>query len=106
LLDKYLTYKFFEENGIPSVPTYNDIDKVIEDLEHFKLDFPLIVKPIRGSASVGIHKVTSIKELKMFQDMSDEIVVQPFISGEEFGVDCYIDLITNEVTNIFIKRKI
>jgi carbamoyl-phosphate synthase large subunit len=38
--------------------------------------------------------------------MSDEIVVQPFISGEEFGVDCYIDLITNEVTNIFIKRKI
>jgi carbamoyl-phosphate synthase large subunit len=79
---------------------------VIEDLEHFKLDFPLIVKPIRGSASVGIHKVTSIKELKMFQDMSDEIVVQPFISGEEFGVDCYIDLITNEVTNIFIKRKI
>lgn len=104
--DKYLTYKFLHDNGLPVVPTYVDIEKVMEDLENKSIDFPLIVKPQNGSASIGIIKVNSIKELKRFQEESKEIIIQPFISGEEFGVDCYIDLISREVVNIFVKRKI
>lgn len=104
--DKYLTYQFCQEHDLPCVPTYTDIYKVIDDLNHRKLEFPLIVKPRRGSASIGINKVTTIQELTIFQEKAEELVIQPFISGEEFGVDCYIDFITNEVTNIFLKRKI
>lgn len=104
--DKYLTYKFLQDNGLPVVPTYLDIEKVMEDLESKSIDFPLIVKPQNGSASIGIIKVNSIKELKRFQEESKEIIIQPFISGKEFGVDCYIDLISREVVNIFVKRKI
>jgi carbamoyl-phosphate synthase large subunit len=104
--DKYLTSKFLQYHELPYVPTYIDMEKVIEDLNTGTIKFPLIVKPKNGSASLGINKVNSIKELKVYQDETEEFIVQPFIDGEEFGVDCYIDLINKETTNIFMKRKI
>ncbi|WP_316569189.1 ATP-grasp domain-containing protein [Neobacillus sp. YIM B06451] len=104
--DKYLTYQFLHEHEIPCVPTYVDINNVFDDLNSNEIEFPLIVKPKKGSASIGVNKVTTIQELIMYQDKAEEIVIQPFISGEEFGVDCYIDFINNEVINIFMKRKI
>lgn len=104
--DKFLSYKFLQENDIPSVPTYINIDKVIEDINASKLKFPLIVKPKKGSASIGINKITTIEELKAFQDKNQDLIVQPYIDGEEFGVDCYIDFFYKRPTNIFMKRKI
>ncbi|MBS4179130.1 ATP-grasp domain-containing protein [Lederbergia citrea] len=104
--DKYLTSQWLLENNIPSVPTYINIDKVLKDIRNKKIDFPLIVKPKNGSASLGINKVNSIKKLEFFRNEAQDWVVQPFIVGEEFGVDCYIDLITQKPTNIFMKRKI
>lgn len=104
--DKFLTSQFLHEHGIPSIPTYIEIEEVIQDLENDKIHFPLIVKPKNGSASLGIHKVTSIEELRVLQRESNELIVQPFMEGEEFGVDCYIDLISKELSNIFIKKKI
>ncbi len=104
--DKFLTAHFLNENGIPSIPTYLEIDEVIQDLENDKIQFPLIVKPKNGSASLGIHKVSSLEELRVLQREFNGLIVQPFIEGEEFGVDCYIDLISKETSNIFIKKKI
>ena len=101
--DKYLTSKFLQYHELPYVPTYIDMEKVIAELNRGTLKFPLIVKPKNGSASLGINKVNSIKELKVYQDETEEFIVQPFIDGEEFGVDCYIDLINKETTNIFMK---
>ncbi|GIN92579.1 carbamoyl phosphate synthase [Siminovitchia terrae] len=104
--DKYLTYKFLQKHHIPSVPTYIDISEVIKDLNNNTIDFPLILKPRKGSASIGIHKVTSIKELEEAQNRHREFIIQPFITGEEFGADCYIDLLNKKTINIFLKRKI
>lgn len=104
--DKYLTYKFLQEHDVPSIPTYMVFDQVKEALERGTIQFPLIVKPKNGSASLDIHKVNSIRELRVILDESQEYIVQPFIQGEEYGVDCYIDLITKKTINIFMKRKI
>lgn len=104
--DKYRTSQFLQANLLPFVPTYNDLNSVVEGLNAGKLDFPLIVKPRFGSASIGIHRVKSMKELRMFQNQSQEWVVQPLIEGEEYGCDCYIDFISGAATNIFMKRKI
>jgi len=104
--NKDKTYKFLQANKIPAIPTYVEIDRVINDLMECKINFPLIIKPKNGSASLGIQKVISIEELKVIQDTLQDFIVQPFITGDEYGVDCYIDYITNKTTNIFIKRKL
>ena len=104
--DKYVTYKFLQENNIPTVPTYMERNEVIAALENETIYFPLMVKPRKGSASIGIQKVNSLKELDVLSEEYDDLIVQPFVEGDEFGVDCYIDLINNQVTNLFSKRKI
>lgn len=103
--DKYLTYKTLTKHQIPCVKTYIDLNEVQKDLEKGTISFPLMVKPRRGSASVGIKKVSSIKELYVLFQLHEDLVVQPFIDGDEYGVDCYIDMIHHGVTNIFIKQK-
>jgi len=104
--DKYLTYQLLMGSGIPCVKTYLDMNKVKEYIATGTLQFPLIVKPRFGSASIGLHKVNNMKELEFFLSCKEELIVQPFIKGEEYGVDCYIDLVSEDSTNIFMKRKI
>ena len=36
----------------------------------------------------------------------NDLIVQEFIDGKEYGVDVYVDFISKEVTSIFIKEKI
>ncbi|MBS4172946.1 ATP-grasp domain-containing protein [Bacillus sp. FJAT-49736] len=105
-LDKYHTFKFLRKHGIPVVPTYVKKDDILADIDNQKLLFPLIMKPRYGSASIGIAKIQSIEELDTLWLEDDQQVIQPFISGDEFGMDGYVDLVSLEVTNIFCKRKI
>ena len=104
--DKLLTSQFLQDNELPFIPTYNRIDDVIQDIKEGRIIFPLIVKPKNGSASIGINKVYSLEELIVYRNEIEELIIQPFIDGQEIGVDCYIDLLTGKPVNIFMKRKI
>jgi carbamoyl-phosphate synthase large subunit len=104
--DKYLTYKILEEHNLPSVPTYINKNRIMKDMANAILTFPLIVKPRYGSASIGIHKVNNLSELEILLSSSQDWVVQPFIKGDELGIDCYVDMLTINSTNIFCKRKL
>jgi carbamoyl-phosphate synthase large subunit len=105
--DKYLTYEFLKRNNIPAVPAFIDLKEVINELGNERLQFPLIVKPRTGSASIGICKIDSLDELtNLWSKSSQDLIVQPFIAGEEYGVDAYVDLVNKHSTNIFCKRKI
>jgi carbamoyl-phosphate synthase large subunit len=104
--DKYSTYKFMEKNNISAVPTYISLPVVLDEIKNEHLHFPLIVKPRAGSASFGMCKVNSIDELILLMNDSHDLIVQPYIKGNEYGIDCYIDLINNHAVNIFCKRKI
>jgi len=55
--------------------------------------FPLIAKPVTGSASKGLIIIQSQDQLEQFQkiDNQADYLVQQFIKGEEFSVDCYVD---------------
>lgn len=103
--DKYLTAGLLAKNGLPYVPTFLP-EGAMEAVQKGLLHFPVIVKPRRGSASIRVQKVSSLKELSVLLEAYDDLIVQPYISGEEYGVDCYIDLINKETTNIFAKRKL
>jgi len=104
--NKYLTYKLLKENNLPVVPTYIDLEMVFQDLNTGKLEFPLIVKPTDGNGSRGVHKVINLHDLQVFWKENHDLIVQPFIDGIEYCVECYIDLLTKETTNLFSKRKI
>lgn len=104
--DKYLTSLFLHAHNIPSVPTYRNMCELESDIKNGIIDFPLIIKPRKGSASNGIQIVNSLAELRIFEIDTNDLIVQPYIRGEEFGVDCYVDLINNQLTNIFIKQKL
>ncbi|SDZ63338.1 carbamoyl-phosphate synthase large subunit [Evansella caseinilytica] len=102
--DKYATYSFLLEHDLPAVPTYINGRKIEEALHHGSLQFPLIVKPRCGSASIGVHKVSTMKELKPFLD-DGKSIVQPFMEASEYCVEAYVDLLTNDITDMFCKRK-
>ena len=104
--DKYLTYEFLKENGLPGIPTYLKINEILSAIENRQLSFPIVIKPRRGSASIGISIIHSIQELLANWKENEEMIVQPFIKDNEYGVDCYVDLISFQTTNIFCKRKL
>ncbi|CAH2714888.1 hypothetical protein BACCIP111895_02064 [Neobacillus rhizosphaerae] len=104
--DKYFTYHFLKKHGFSAIPTYLHLDDILNEIKNNKLCFPLIMKPRKGSASKGVSKIHSIEELLAFWEHTGEFIIQPFIVGHEYGVDCYVDLLNYQATHIFCKRKI
>ncbi|MDQ1144595.1 carbamoyl-phosphate synthase large subunit [Bacillus sp. SORGH_AS 510] len=104
--DKFLTYTFLTSHHLPAIPTYIKMEDIIADIEKNELQFPLILKPRKGSASLGISIIHSTEELYALWKETDEWIAQPFIQGTEYGVDCYVDLVNDKTTNIFCKKKI
>ena len=104
--DKYEFYQFLRENGFNCAKTYIELDLFKEDYKAGKIDFPVFIKPRTGSASLGINKVEYMEHLELLFKLFPNMIIQEFIPGQEYGIDCYIDLISNEVISIFAKKKI
>lgn len=104
--DKYEFYKHLTEEGFPTVKTYQSIVKFKDDLANEKISYPVFVKPNKGSASININKVEEDTQLDLLFNMSEDLIIQEFMDGEEYGIDAYIDLISGEVISLFIKKKI
>lgn len=104
--DKYSMYEFLIKNGFKTVKSYTNKDDFYKDLEAGVIDFPVFVKPVRGSASININKVISREEVELLFRRSDNLMIQEFMHGTEYGADVYIDMVSNEIVAIFIKEKI
>lgn len=104
--NKYKMYQFLVENGIRTAKTYIDKNEFYKDLEKENMKFPVFVKPIEGSASININKVYDKDELELLWKKENNLLIQQFMDGEEFGADVYIDMISNEISAIFTKKKI
>ncbi len=105
-LDKLKTTDFLITHHIPHISTYTLLDEIVHDLNTQKISLPLIAKPRTGSASHGITIIETMNQLQTFFEQHVNYVVQPFIEGEEIGVDSYIDLISKKPIGIFTKKKL
>jgi hypothetical protein len=100
--DKYLMMNSIDENNRIKQILSSDIEEVKEFIKKLpiKYRYPLIVKPPRGSASVGVLKINNEKELEYkFQKcieispgyanltVSNAVLVQEFIEGDEYVID-------------------
>jgi carbamoyl-phosphate synthase large subunit len=59
-----------------------------------------------GSASLHINKVSSDEELTGLFSMYEDLMIQEYMSGQEYGADVYVDMISGKCTSVFIKKKI
>lgn len=104
--DKNETFHYLNNKGIQSVPTYKDLNHVYELLNEKQLNYPLVVKPAKGSASEGLFFVDNKEQLTEAFNKYEGQIIQPFYKDKEYGIDVYIDMINGELVDIFIKEKL
>lgn len=104
-LDKYESFIFCRNNGFKFAETYKDFADFQNALGKKEIDFPVIIKPQKGSASLNVSKVKNIEEAKIIYESSKDMIIQEFLNGHELGVDVYVDLISKKVVSIFVKEK-
>ncbi len=79
--DKRRTNRWLRDNGFPTVEQLCLKAALSECRRHF---VPLIAKPARGSASVGVKRIDSALELEALHE--DDIVVERVAPGVEYTV--------------------
>ena len=104
--NKYKMYELFTKMNIPTAKCYLGIEAFKKALAAGEITYPVFVKPVCGSASMHINKVSSDEELEGLFHMYDDLMIQEFMDGTEYGADVYIDMISGKVTSLFVKEKI
>lgn len=104
--DKYRMYKKLLELGIPTGKCYVNQETFFEAVSSGEITFPVFVKPVKGSASININKVQSAKEIEVLFSLYEDLMVQEYMNGIEYGADVYIDMISGKTKAIFVKEKI
>ena len=121
--DKWKTYLFLKQNGLPTPKTYVSLQDVTKALECNEISFPLIMKPRWGMASLSIYKIENMDELTVLSKKcareifssylrfesgmtkDSPIIYQELINGEEYGLDVLNDLDGNYIRT-FAKQKV
>lgn len=104
--DKFRMYELLQNMQIPTGKCYVEKEAFYRAVEQGEISYPVFVKPVKGSASIHINKVNSAKEIEVLFDLYDDLMIQEFMDGQEYGADVYIDMISGKCTDIFIKKKI
>lgn len=104
--NKYEFNEYLKDNGFNYMKCYIDLESFYKGYNMGDIEFPVFVKPVKGSASINISKVDSKEELETLFSRFDDLMIQEFMDGVEYGVDAYIDMISKEPVSIFIKEKI
>jgi len=79
--DKRQTNRWLLDNGFPTVSQFAPVEAL---QQHPGISFPLIAKPPRGSASVGLRRLNGRIELEACLDQ--ELIVETVAPGVEYTV--------------------
>jgi carbamoyl-phosphate synthase large subunit len=100
-------FKYCKAQGIPTPLTFHDWDEFVKAVDAGEICFPVFMKPICGSGSVGAHKVHSMEQAKndWFSGEHDYIIQELMTEGD-CDADVYVDAISHKAVAAFSKRKI
>lgn len=100
--DKWRTFEFSREIGVETPETFLTVAGSIDALELGRVQFPLIIKPRWGSASIGLYLVETQADLEAGFEAcrkavaksalsslgaEESVIIQEVIQGPEYGVD-------------------
>lgn len=105
-LDKYQMYRWLVNHGYNCARSWVSKDEFFKAVEAGTVEYPVFVKPSRGSASISISKAYDNETVNTLFGHEEGLMVQEFLNGAEIGADVYIDMISGEVVSIFTKEKI
>ena len=105
-LDKMEMYRWLREGGYHCAKSYTDKERFFEDVDAGRIEYPVFVKPVRGSASISINKAYDRETVEFLFSRDEGLMIQEFLDGQEIGADVYIDMISGEVASIFTKKKL
>jgi len=105
--NKYEMFKHLNEKGVRTVLTYDNLDSFRKGLENGEISFPVFMKPISGSGSVGIGQANTMEEVeKKWNEGNFKYIIQELMSGGDCDADVYVDCISHKPVAIFSKKKI
>ena len=105
--DKYAMFRYLSSKGVRTILTYNNIEDFKEGLAKGEISFPVFMKPISGSGSVGIGKCKTIEDvLDKWNDGKFTYIIQEYMKGGDCDADVYVDCISHKPVSIFPKKKI
>jgi len=95
--NKYQVRKSLSDAGADDTGTCYEIKDPgeINDLKD-KIVYPVMVKPCDGSGSRGAHKAETFQEFEkacidaLDNSLSKRALIEPFISGREYGVESFV----------------
>ena len=102
--DKWLTYKFLNDNGFeyPESCLPGDEKSLIEEI-----GFPLIVKPRVGARSVGVSKVNNVQELNEAVAKVENPIIQECVGSEDDEYTAGVVVFDNKAkASIVMKREL
>lgn len=105
-LDKWQMFCWLKEHGYACAESYIDREAFYGDVRAGKINYPVFVKPIRGSASIAISKVQDQETVDLLFEHADDLMIQEYLKGQEIGADCYIDMISGKLISVFTKKKL
>lgn len=105
--DKYEMFCHLRSKGVRTVLTYNSLEAFNSGLEKGEIAFPVFMKPISGSGSVGIGRCNSMEEVvEKWNDGKFTYIIQELMTGGDCDADVYVDCISHKPVSIFSKKKI
>lgn len=105
-LNKWELYCWMQEHGYPCAKSYIDLEVFYQAVDKDEISYPVFVKPMKGSASLQIARAEDKATVELLYTHGEQMMIQEYMTGQEIGVDCYIDLISGEVVSIFAKKKL
>ena len=105
-LNKWELFGWMEAHGYPCAKTYCTMEAFCAALERGEVQFPVFVKPMKGSASIQIARADDMETAAFLFAHGDEMIIQEYMTGQEIGADVYIDLVSKKVVSIFTKKKL
>lgn len=105
--NKYELFKYLTQRGIRTVKTFHSLIDFEIALAKNEISFPVFMKPICGSGSVGAHKVHHMDELLADWNSGEhDYIIQELMTGGDCDADVYVDCVSHKAVAAFSKRKI